>query len=259
MGVRQTLSLLVDGITIAGQIVVPDDLPAEGGPAVIFCHGIPATSLDASDGSYLGMAEAAAAEGFVSVAFNFRGCGFSGGNFDTTGWVHDLQAVVDYVAAAPYVDRSRIGLVGFSHGGVVSICVTATDPRIAALVACASPAESGKVFGEERLAASIAHFREIGIIKDPDFPLSLEQWMTDLSEISALRWVGRIAPRPLLIVHGSQDELVPVAQAHELYAAAGQPKELVVLEGTGHRLRRNPRTMEIAMRWLHAALVSAPK
>ena len=259
MGSKQTLSLLVDGITVVGQIVIPEDLPAEGGPAVIFCHGIPATKLDHSDSSYVEMAETAAAEGFVSVAFNFRGCGFSGGNFDTTSWVHDLQAVIDYVAAAPYVDRSRIALVGFSHGGAVSVYVTANDPRVAALVACASPAESGKVFGGERLASSIARFRETGIIKDPDFPPSPEEWIAAFREISALRWVGQIAPRPLMIIHGSEDELIPLHEAHELYAAAGQPKELVVLEGTGHRLRRNPRTMETAMRWLHATLVTVSK
>jgi uncharacterized protein len=46
--------------------------------------------------------------------------------------------------------------------------------------------------------------------------------------------VARLAPRPLLIIHGDQDRLIPVGDGHALHAAAGHPKELWIAPGAGH-------------------------
>ena len=56
-----------------------------------------------------------------------------------------------------------------------------------------------------------------------------------LPDSDPLRWVGRLAPRPLLIIHGGQDKDVPVSEAYRLYEAASDPKELWVVEEAGHR------------------------
>jgi len=51
-------------------------------------------------------------------------------------------------------------------------------------------------------------------------------------------------------VHGDRDEVVPLAHAEKLFEKAGQPKELVILPGAGHRLRQDVRAIETAMKWL---------
>ena len=259
MSNKLPLTLLVDGITVVGQIVVPDGCPPEGAPAVVFCHGIPAGPPDLSDSGYALMAEATAAEGYAAVIFNFRGCGISGGNFDHAGWGRDLSAVVDHVAALPSVDPSRIALVGFSNGGAAAIYVAANDPRVAAVATCAAPAQLGRVFGPGRLASFIAHGRQIGIIRDAEFPPSVDEWAAAFERMSPVKWVARISPRPLLIIHGSEDELIPLENAHKLFGAAGEPKELVVLQGAGHRLRRDRRAFDKALGWLKATMTTATK
>jgi fermentation-respiration switch protein FrsA (DUF1100 family) len=54
----------------------------------------------------------------------------------------------------------------------------------------------------------------------------------------------------LLLVHGSEDDVVPVAQAYEMYDRAGEPKKLEIISGVGHRLRQEERAMAIAIDWL---------
>ena len=65
-----------------------------------------------------------------------------------------------------------------------------------------------------------------------------------------MRWIGRISPRPLLMIHGEKDDLVPVEHAHRLYERAGEPKELVILPGAGHRLRLEEKAITTALNWL---------
>ena len=60
----------------------------------------------------------------------------------------------------------------------------------------------------------------------------------------------KIAPRPLLLVHGNRDETVDVSHAYKLYARAGEPKQLSIVDGAGHRLRQNDKAMTIITDWL---------
>ena len=62
--------------------------------------------------------------------------------------------------------------------------------------------------------------------------------------------MAEIAPRPLLLVHGSQDETVEVSHAHKLYDRAGKPKQIIIVEGAGHRLRQDDRAVAIVIDWL---------
>lgn len=63
-------------------------------------------------------------------------------------------------------------------------------------------------------------------------------------------YVANIAPRPLLLVHGDSDETVDVNHAYRLYHRAGEPRELVVIDGAGHRLRHDNRAMAAIINWL---------
>jgi fermentation-respiration switch protein FrsA (DUF1100 family) len=56
-------------------------------------------------------------------------------------------------------------------------------------------------------------------------------------------------------VHGRQDDLVPVNHVRRLYEKAGEPKQLVIIDGAGHRLRQNESAMAAVLDWLKAALI----
>jgi fermentation-respiration switch protein FrsA (DUF1100 family) len=185
------------------------------------------------------------------LIFNFRGTGGSGGNFDILGWTHDLGAAIDYLWSLPGVGGSGLSLLGFSGGAAVAVYVTAQDKRVSALAACACPAEFDSLVTESGQSLFIIdHFRGIGIIRDKGFPPSTKDWLDGFRQVRPVDYVAQISPRPLLLVHGSQDEVVAVSHAHKLYAQAGEPKQLVIIEGAGHRLRRDERAIAVVTRWL---------
>ena len=62
--------------------------------------------------------------------------------------------------------------------------------------------------------------------------------------------MAKVAPRPILLVHGSNDETVEVSHAHWLYDRAGEPKQIVVVDGAEHTLRQNDKAMAIVIDWL---------
>ncbi|TRZ52238.1 MAG: hypothetical protein D4S01_03250, partial [Dehalococcoidia bacterium] len=96
----------------------------------------------------------------------------------------------------------------------------------------------------------IDHFRRIGAIRDKDFPPSAEEWFNGFRLASPIKYVAGIAPRPLLLVHGSKDEVVEVSHALRLYQKAGEPKQISIVDGAGHRLRQNNRAITIVIDWL---------
>jgi fermentation-respiration switch protein FrsA (DUF1100 family) len=148
------------------------------------------------------------------------------------------------------VDNSRFFLVGFSAGAATSIYVASRNERITGVAACACPAHFGLFTGSGSPQAIIDRYRDIGAIRDADFPPSIEGWFDDLEKVTPLNYVDGIAPRPLLLVHGSEDETVPVDHAHSLYEKAGSPRKLVVIDGAGHRLRRDERVIDALLDWL---------
>ena len=243
----------VDGLRVVGQLYLPGRSASP--PVVCICHGIPADAPAANtrikDRGYAGLAENICREGFTVLIFNFRGTGGSQGNFDILGWTHDLRAAVDYLWSLPEVSGSSLSLLGFSGGAAVAVYQAAQDKRISSLAACACPAEFDSLVTESRQSPSIIdYFRGIGIIRDKGFPLSTKDWLDSFRRVRPIDYVAQISPRPLLLVHGSQDEVVAVSHAHKLYAQAGEPKQLIVVEGAGHRLRQDERAMAAVTRWL---------
>ncbi|MFC1870623.1 alpha/beta hydrolase [Chloroflexota bacterium] len=152
------------------------------------------------------------------------------------------------------VDRSRLSLLGFSGGDAVALCVASQDKRVASIAACACPAEFTFFTDGGEAQSIIDHFRRMGLIRDKAFPASAAEWLNGFRELSPIKYVDRIAPRPLLLVHGSRDKVVVMAHAHRLYAKAGEPREIIIVEGAEHRLRQDDRAMEAVINWLKSRL-----
>lgn len=166
------------------------------------------------------------------------------------GWTRDLEAVIHFLLCRPEVDERRVYLMGFSGGAAASAYVAAHNPLVARVVLCACPAELRKITSSHRDDFSLDHFRRIGLIRDSDFPDSVERWLSSFVEVTPIHWIDRIAPRPLLILQGEDDDLVEMDQAWRLYEKAREPKEIIIVEGAGHKLRLSDKAMNIALEWL---------
>ncbi len=246
--IKKNIVLEVEGITISGQLCQPAGKAPY--PTVCVCHGIPAHKPTSDKNGYPLLAERICREGFAVLIFNFRGTGTSGGNLDILGWTRDLKAAIDYLCALSEVDGSHLSLLGFSGGAAVSIYVAAKDNRISGVAVCACPAEFTFVFSSDDPQSIVDHFRSIGAIRDENFPQSAEEWLNGFELVRPVEYVAEIAPRPLLLVHGSQDETVDISHAHKLYDRAGEPKRMVIVDGAEHRLRQDDRAITIVIDWL---------
>jgi alpha/beta superfamily hydrolase len=243
------VTLNVGGIKLWARLYSPAVKPPH--PVICICHGIPAVNATLVERGYPLMAEQISTELGVGVfIFSFRGCGESEGNFDITGWREDLATVLDYLSGMPQVDKNRIAVFGFSGGAAVSCCLSATDRRATALVLAACPADFSMMTDAPNQAEEmVAHFRQMGIIRDSSFPSSAEDWLNGFRQTKPVDSIGDVSC-PLLILHASADETVPLVHAQRLHKAAKEPKELIVIPDGAHRLRHDEAAMKAALKWL---------
>jgi len=247
---KEDFQVVCEGITIRGRVFFPVARPSRQYPVVVICHGIPGSGAErpADDPGYEGLAEEFASKGLAAVIFNFRGCGDSGGNFDMMGWTRDLDTVVDKVFNTPYIDPTRLSILGFSGGGAAAIYLAADNPHIYGLAVVGTPAHF-QIF-EKDPDEIIEDFRKRGIIRDQAFPRDVKKWLHEFEEIEPRRWIAHFKGKHLLIVHGDADELIPLEHAYEIFhrAPAGIA-QISVIPGGVHRLRLDPRCIDILERW----------
>ena len=249
MEVRE-IRLKADGLRLAGELHVR--LRNQVHPALCICHGIPATPPDPTDRGYAELAQRFYQAGFATLIFNFRGTGRSEGNLDILGWSRDLRAAIDFLYNVDEVDKTHFYLLGFSGGAAVAVCAAAQDPRVSAVVTCACPADFHSLAQKETPLDTIQRFRQIGAIRDKDFPPSIEDWQKGFETVTPINWVDKISPRPLLLVHGDADELIPLEHAQRLFKKAKEPKELKIIRGAKHKMRLEKAAMDFVLDWLKA-------
>ncbi|MCJ7652855.1 MAG: alpha/beta hydrolase [Actinobacteria bacterium] len=241
------ISLDSGGLCLAGVLATPAE---PTGTLVVLCHGIPLSRPDPDDGGYPLLARQICEKGYASLFVNLRGTGDSGGNFHIGGWYSDLETVVRFSQEKLAAEFENTFLAGFSAGGALAIRYAAEHGGVQGIAAFAAPAQLSEIFPEEHLFAFLELARDIGIIRDTDFPPSLEGFYSEIRESEAIDFISGVSPIPLLLVHGEEDELVPVDEARRLFEAAGEPKELVLLPGGEHRLRHDPRSVRCLLEWL---------
>jgi fermentation-respiration switch protein FrsA (DUF1100 family) len=248
--VGQPLTIDSQGLELAAYLVRPATA-ASGQPrhGLLLCHGFPMlpSQQQGAGRGYEPLADRLAADtGWTVLTFSFRGTGGSQGNFSLGGWLADLEAAIATLTATPGVDG--VWLCGFAAGGALAICSAGENPQVRGVVALAAQAD----FGDRAVDARrfVAQARTVGVIRDKDFPSDLDAWARELREVRPLSLIGKIPPRPVLLIHGAADEVVPILDARALADAADGEVELRVLVGAGHRLRHDPRAIALIIGWL---------
>jgi uncharacterized protein len=235
---------------LAGHLALPS-APARAGatmPGVVLCHGFPSGAGGAatSAATYPELADRIAGEvGWAALTFNFRGCGASEGSFSLRGWLADLGAAVAHLRTVEGIDG--VWISGASTGGSLAIALAANDQQIRGVAALAARADFDDWATHPR--RFVEHCRDIGVIRDASYPAAFDAWARELREIRPVELVRHVVPRPLLVVHGSEDDFVPVTDARILADAHGAA-DLRVVTGAGHRLRHDPRAIAILLGWL---------
>lgn len=237
------------GLRLAGHLARPDPAIGVAAPAgLVLCHGFPSGPGGAATSAqtYPAFADRLSTEtGWAVLTFNFRGTGTSEGNFSLRGWLDDLGSAIDRLVAEGV---SGVWVAGSSTGGALAIWAAAHDDRIRGVAALAAPATFDVWAGHPR--QFLDHARQMGVLKDRSYPPDLDTWARELTDIRALDAVGKVPPRPLLIMHGTDDDAVPPHDAHTLATAADNQVELRLIYGAGHRLRHDPRAVAFLLGWM---------
>jgi uncharacterized protein len=217
-------------------------------PAVVLAHGYPSGSGTAALAAHSmpELADRIAGEmGWLALAVAFRGCGGSEGGFSLGGWLEDLLAAVEHLERTQRV--AGVWLAGFGTGGALSICAAAEDPRVRGVAALGAPADFDDWASHPRRL--LEHAKDVGLVSAATAPADFDGWAKELRRLRAVAHAPRLPPRNLLVVHGSEDDLVPVFDARVLSDAHGSA-ELRIIDGAGHRLRHDPRAVAVLLGWL---------
>jgi putative redox protein len=237
-----------DGVELAGHLARPRSGPGTFLPGLVICHGYPPERGGGrlSARSFPELADRIATElGWFVLVFTFRGCGDSDGDFSLGGWLDDLQAASRFLRGVEGV--RGVWAAGFGTGGALALCAAAADDEIKGVAAMGAPADFDDWANHPRRL--LQHARDVDIIHARDFPASIDLWARDLRDIRAVSCASRLAPRPLLLMHGSDDDAVPVFDARVLADAHGDA-DLRIIEGGSHQLRHDPRAVAVLLGWL---------
>lgn len=214
-------------------------------PCLVIAHGFKGFM---GWGMFPWLADGLAAAGFAAVRFDFSHNGAdANGDFTDldkfrantlTKEQEDLAALLDAIAggAPPFGGRcrpDRIGLIGHSRGGGGVILRAARDPRVAAVLTLASVAKTDRFPADVRARAEQQGYVEFPNARTGQMmPVGVEAFR-DAANHDILGAAAALE-QPLLVVHGSADESVPVAEAHALRRAGGNNAALLEIVGAGH-------------------------
>lgn len=209
-GGAESVAFSVAGTRLVGVLY---RAPGKGPhPAAVLLHGIPGAEKNHD------IAYALREAGWHALIVHFRGAWGSDGAYDILGQVDDAIGALDWLARPdnPFpVDAARLALVGFSLGSRAALMTAARDERVAAVVSIAGIADfTGPGLSEEFCEESAT---VLNGVSGEDIG---QQWSSLADVEQPTDAVARLKI-PLLVVHGWEDEVVPVFHADQLVMHAG--------------------------------------
>jgi len=283
---EEKVTIASAGLRLAGAVRIPAGVrPGERRAAFLVLHGF---GSNKNSQNALAPCKVLDELGYVTLRFDMRGCGESEGAHGRViclDQVEDTRNALAFLARHPSVAPDRIAVVGTSFGGAVAVYAAGIDERIAAVISNGGWGNGERKFRGQhatpeawaRFTAMLAegkrHRERTGqslmvpryeIVPIPEsmrghvvggsiqmFPAETAQSMYDFR---AEEVVGRIAPRPLLLLHSAADSVTPVEQSIGLFAHAGQPTELHLFADADHFMlaEQNTRARSVVRNWLAA-------
>jgi pimeloyl-ACP methyl ester carboxylesterase len=209
-----------DGLAIRGARL------GDGETALVFCHGFAGWHRKAS----LVPFQEALARSFATYAFDFRGHGASEGRSAFGAEEHlDVDAVVRLARAA---GARMVVTLGGSMGGIAVLRHAALLGGVDAVVAISTPARwEGHATRAVRRLVWLTSTQAGRVVLRMCGMRPARRWTPVEDPIDV---VASIAPTPLILVHGHDDEFFESDDAWALYRAAGQPKRLLLATRFGH-------------------------
>ena len=272
-----------DGLKLAGVLHIPEALKkGERRPAFMVLHGF-GSNKDSS-------VPAAATKlftslGYVVLRFDMRGCGQSEGERGRTiclEQVEDTRHALEFLQTRDEVQKDRIAVYGQSFGAAVAVYSAGVEPRIAACISTGGWGHGEKKFRKqhespdawrrfttmmEKGRAMKARGETLMVPRYDIVPIRPElrshvaagsilefpyEVVESMYAFTANEVVGKIAPRPLLLMHAAHDTVTPTEQSVDLFQHAGQPTDLHLVAGVDHFMlsEGNPLVMDILRDWL---------
>lgn len=193
-------------------------------PAAIVLHGFPGFEKNYD------ILRALQTLGYHSLIFHYRGAWGSEGDYTVTGQIDDVKSALEMLRNRPDVDPEKILIVGHSMGSWLAVNIGAIDRQVIGVVAISGVGDMRKrgELNRKRVESSLRFLRGV----------TYEQYISDMEtraeKYNPVEKIGRISPRPVLIIHGENDAVVKVYNAYALYEAAKEPKELFIVEKADH-------------------------
>jgi uncharacterized protein len=281
---EQRVTFNFNGLALAGVVRVPNGAgPSERRPAFMVLHGF-GSNMQA--GNVLKPCAMLDELGYATLRFDMPGCGESEGEKGRLICLEQVGAVsaaLDLLAQHRQIDPARIGVMGSSFGAAVAVYAGGVDSRIAAVVSSGGWGHGERKFrGQHPTPEAWAKFtamledgkrhRDVtgkslmvpryDIVPIPPamrghlaagsvqmFPAETAQSMYDFRAEDV---VGKIAPRPLLLLHSATDHVTPTEQSVALFARAGEPSELHLFADVDHFMftESNTRVHHVVQDWL---------
>ncbi len=284
-----------DGLPLSGILHRPDEPAAAGRrPAFLVLHGFGSTK---ASGGVVATTRFLTGLGYVVLRFDMRGCGESQGirgRVICLEQVEDTRSALTFVAGQPGVDGGRIGVIGHSFGAAVAVYTAGVDARVAACISSGGWGDGEKKFRKQhaspeawrKFTAMMEEGRRrrqqtgeslmvprYDIVPIPpalrgnvasgsimEFPFEVVESMY---AFRANDVVGKIAPRPLLLLHPAQDSVTPTEQSIDLFRHAGQPADLHLVADVDHFVFAEGNTLVLGLvrDWLakHFPVTAPPR
>lgn len=210
----ESFSTQSDGVEIRGMIHWPQRRTAA---CVICSHGL-FSSKDSP--KFIAIADQLAREGIAAIRYDHRGCGESQGRLEDTtvsSRLNDLESVYQFARDHPRMN-GHFGYMGSSMGGYISLLACARNPEVRAVVVWATPCS--------------IRWKRADAVKAGQ-PLLSDLFFEDLQKYALAEVLGNV--RRCLVVHGQEDELVPVRHAHKIYELVDEPKAIEIFPKADHR------------------------
>jgi len=280
---EERVSFASEGLKLAGVLHLPESRGAEEQcAAFLVLHGF-GSNKDGGGGTTV--AKMLAGLGYAALRFDFRGCGESEGKRGRVickEQVKDTRNALAFLATRPEIEPKRIGVVGQSFGAAVAVYAAGVDRRVAACISSGGWGDGAKKFRRQhasprawkKFSAMMKEGRRrkragkpmmvprYDIVPIPprlrgnlapgsimEFPFEVVETMY---AFNANDVVGRIAPRPLLLLHSANDSVTPTEQSVELFQRAGKPTDLHLIADVDHFMfsEGNTLVVDLVRNWL---------